>query len=110
MGWPAGQEMDVLELMVSRPDREWYGLELVKAAPDKLGRNTIYVVLMRMVARGYLTGREETDAEQTRRGPKRRLYKFTAYGKAQFDARVAAERAAEESMKASGAIKPANAI
>lgn len=106
MDLPNGQEMTILEDLSG--GRERYGLELVKRNPKKLGRTSIYVVLTRMVARGLLETRLETDEEQTSRGPKRRLYKITGYGLAAYQARLAAEVAAARAFK--GVAKPKGAM
>ena len=97
-----GQEFAVLELLAGC--REKYGLEMVKLEPKRLGRASIYVVLTRMVARGMLEDRLETDAEQKTRGPKRRLYKITGYGLKIYRARMAADAAIAKAMQ--GAEEP----
>ncbi len=105
---PVGQEMIILEMLIG--NKELYGLEMVANSQDhprgKLGRNTIYVVLTRMVARGFLSARMQTDAEQPAPGPKRRLYKITAYGQAAYAAKLDAEHAAAGLR----AIKPVGAM
>lgn len=101
-----GQEHTVLEIL--RDGREWYGLELQKHDPVRLGKASIYVVLTRMVARGYLVARLETDAEQKARGPKRRMYKITEYGLHIYKARQAADAAVAKAMQ--GSLKPEGAF
>jgi DNA-binding PadR family transcriptional regulator len=112
-GLPSGQEMVILEELLGArrhadPEPEMYGLEMVKRRPKELGRTSIYVVLTRMVAHGFLQARLETDQEQKVRGPKRRLYKVTNYGAKMYDARRAADRAAAQALR--GVLKPAGAM
>ena len=95
LGLPTDLEMIILRLLLARPGSELYGLQMVRADPDNLGKTSIYVLLTRMIARGFLESRYETDKErqkQAGRGPKRRLYKISAYGEQQYKAREAAER------------------
>ena len=77
--WPRYDWHTILDQLSD--GREMYGLQMVEAAPDKLGRNSVYVILMHMNATGALSARLETDVEQKRRGPKRRLYKITDVGR-----------------------------
>jgi DNA-binding PadR family transcriptional regulator len=107
-GLPTDLEMIVLALLIGQ--RDMYGLEMVKK-DDRIGENSVYVVLTRMVARGFVTARYETDKEANgRRGPKRRLYKITAFGHQQYDARIAGDREAAATMATQGIRKPVGAI
>jgi DNA-binding PadR family transcriptional regulator len=106
-GLPTDLEMVVLSLLLG--GREMYGLEMVKK-DESLGENSIYVILTRMVARGFVTARYETDEEKKTRGPKRRLYKVTGYGQQMYDARVAADRAAQREFVRGGYGKPEGAL
>lgn len=107
-GLPSDLEMIVLALLIGM--RELYGLEMVKK-DDRIGENSVYVVLTRMVARGFVTARYETDEETNgRRGPKRRLYKITPFGHQAYDMRIAADRAAARVFGAQGVPKPAGAL
>ena len=106
---PRGKALDVLDIMIEEPNREFFGLELVRMSNKKLERNSIYMVLTRMVAFGFLEGRLETDEERQRdniRGPKRRLYKITNYGKKMHAAHCAAEKV----IRTGRAMKPAGAM
>ena len=107
-GLPTDLEMVILMLLLS--GREMYGLEMVKRDPDKLGENSIYVILTRMVARGFLKARYETDEEKKVRGPRRRLYKITPFGEQMYDARVASDKAAERVFARGGQLKPEGAL
>ncbi len=90
---PSAQEKVVLDLLTRGSGNRWlYGLEMVKMDPSKLGRTSIYVVLTRMVARRLVKTRLETDAEQKTRGPKRRLYQATEYGRKVYEAALEADR------------------
>ncbi len=91
MRLPTDLEMIVFMLLLAARGGELYGLEMVHK-DNKLSENSIYVILTRMVARGFLKARYETEQEQKVRGPKRRLYSITAYGKQMYDARCDAER------------------
>lgn len=73
------QEATILMLLATKG--EMYGLDMVHAAPDILGEDSIYVVLTRMMGRRLITARYETHAEQKYRGPLRRLYKITDEGR-----------------------------
>ncbi|AGK57040.1 hypothetical protein HYPDE_26798 [Hyphomicrobium denitrificans 1NES1] len=77
---PSEQEHSVLDVMIVRPRREMYGLEIQRAAGNTVSKNTIYIVLARMVARGYLSSRDETWDERPEPGPRRVLYKITGFG------------------------------
>lgn len=91
MRLPTDLEMIIFTLLLAARGREMYGLEMVHK-DDRLSENSIYVILTRMVARGLLKARHETEEEQKFRGPKRRLYSITEYGKQMYDARCDAER------------------
>jgi DNA-binding PadR family transcriptional regulator len=59
--------------------RERFGLDLVEAAKGRIKRRSIYVLLARMEAKGFVESRQEergTDAA----GLPRRLYRATSYG------------------------------
>ena len=93
-GWLTDQEATILALLVSK-GAEMYGLEMTRAEAKSLSANTIYIVLTRMVAKGYLASRMETDGEHDKRGPKRRLYKMTSYG----EQMLAAHRLGDEAVQ-----------
>jgi len=100
MRLPTEQEVYVLELMTDK--QEHYAWNLVKMSEGVLSQNSIYVVLMRMVARGLLKDRletrEELKKEGPRRGARRRQYKVTGEG----IYRLQAYRAAEKVLKDAG--------
>ncbi len=102
-GLPTDLEMIILVMLLG--GKEMYGLQMC-SDDDRLGVNSIYVILTRMVARGFVTARYETDKEKKERGPKRRLYKISDFGKAMYDARLAAQR----SIARSRVTRPAGAI
>ena len=58
---------------------ERYGLELVDASGGRLKRGSIYVMLGRMEAKGFVASRQE-DRAPGAIGLPRRLYRPTAYG------------------------------
>jgi DNA-binding PadR family transcriptional regulator len=66
----------VLDLLESS---ERYGLELVEASAGRLKRGSIYVMLGRMEAKGFVASRQE-DRVPGAIGLPRRLYRPTAYG------------------------------
>lgn len=93
MRLPTDPEMTIFVLLLGARGQEMYGLEMVhKDNSHTLTENSIYMILTRMIARGYLMARYETAEEQKVRGPKRRLYSITDYGKQMYDARCDAER------------------
>ena len=59
--------------------RERYGLELVDQSSGLLKRGSVYVLLARMEAKGFVTSRLD-DSPQPPAGPTRRLYAATPYG------------------------------
>src|SRR2546421_161056 len=108
---PSGQETDVLELFASQPaGTEMYALEMVRKSPKELGRTSIYVVLTRMLVHGLLEARLETDEEQKVRGPKRRLYKMTKYGRKLLETRRAVNKTAQGGIRIATALKPRGAL
>jgi DNA-binding PadR family transcriptional regulator len=76
----------------------------------RLGKTSIYVLLTRMIARGFVTAREESEHEKQGRGPRRRLFSITGYGQQMFEARLAADRAAERAIARGGQMKPEGAL
>jgi DNA-binding PadR family transcriptional regulator len=59
--------------------REHFGLELVDASEGRLKRGSIYVMLGRMEAKGFVESRQERRVAGAI-GLPRRLYRATAYG------------------------------
>jgi len=78
-----GKEVIILRLL--KNTTEMYGMEIVSQKPNELRHSSIYVLLTRMLAHGYVTARVETDDEQLQAGPKKRLYKTTKYGSAMLE-------------------------
>lgn len=70
-----GATLDVLETLLAA-DGELYGLKVAEATDLKAG--TVYPILGRLEARGWLLSRWETARPE--RGPRRRLYQFTPDG------------------------------
>lgn len=58
---------------------ERYGLELVDASGGALKRGSVYVILARMEAKGFIESRQEERAPGAG-GLPRRLYRATPYG------------------------------
>jgi DNA-binding PadR family transcriptional regulator len=58
---------------------ERFGLELVEQSAGGLKRGSVYVILSRMEAKGFVTSRLD-DSPQPPAGPTRRLYAATPYG------------------------------
>jgi DNA-binding PadR family transcriptional regulator len=65
--------MDLLE------GRERFGLELVDASGGTVKRGSVYVLLARMEAKGFVESRQEERQPGTS-GLPRRLYRATPYG------------------------------
>jgi len=63
-----------------------------------------------MLVHGLLEARLENDEEQKVRGPKRRLYKITKYGRKLLEARQAADHAAQSRIQMAIALKPRGAL
>lgn len=81
----SGKEAVVLELLLEKPAREMYGLEMVADSRNKLKRGTIYVTLDRMEDKGYVQSRLEEPRPNVS-GLPRRLYRVTGYGQKIFRA------------------------
>jgi DNA-binding PadR family transcriptional regulator len=76
----------LLEVLLSDPAREWYGLELIDATAMSSG--TLYPLLHRLTADGWL---ERTrDVQSDAGGTGRRMYKLTGLGARAAAATVAA--------------------
>lgn len=58
---------------------ERYGLELVDASGGTLKRGSVYVILARMEAKGFIESRQE-ERQRGASGLPRRLYRATSYG------------------------------
>jgi PadR family transcriptional regulator PadR len=72
-------------------DGELFGMELVRACG--LGAGTVYPILRRLAAEGWVTARWEAREEaQAAARPARRYYELTSRGRAQAVHRLAAER------------------
>jgi DNA-binding PadR family transcriptional regulator len=65
--------LDLLE------DGERFGLELVDASAGQVKRGSVYVLLARMEAKGFIASRQEERAAGAI-GLPRRLYRATPYG------------------------------
>ena len=86
------QTLQLISLLLSDPELEWYGLQLAGEAGLKSG--SVYVVLARLEQAGWLTSRwEEIDPAAEGR-PRRRLYTLTGEG------RRAGAEAVEQHIKA----------
>lgn len=73
---PSAKELVVLGMLASK--REMYGLELVQASGGKLGRGTIYVTLMRMEDKGYVSSKQLMDEKSS--GLPKRVFSITGFG------------------------------
>ena len=90
MRLPTEKELVVIEVLLD--GTKTYAWDIVKKADGQLAQNGIYVILMRMVARGLLSDELE-EPVPNRRGPRRRLYSLTADGVAAREAYLAATKA-----------------
>jgi PadR family transcriptional regulator len=78
----SAKEYLIMSELVASPS-EMYGLELVEQSKGDLKRGTIYVTLIRLEKKGYISSKREP--ERPGIAP-RRLYKPTALGKRVFEA------------------------
>src|SRR5688572_3590219 len=72
----SGSESLLLDLL---EDSERFGLELVERAGGAVKRGSVYVLLARMEAKGFVESRQEERAPGTMGRP-RRMYSTTSYG------------------------------
>lgn len=73
----------VAAVFIKNPTAERYGLELIRSSGSTKG--TVYPMLANWTARGWLTDRDETDAEMAQRrepGARRKFYLLTDAGRA----------------------------
>lgn len=73
---PSPKELLILEMLAGK--KEMYGLEMVHASGGKLARGTIYVTLMRMDEKGYVTSRQVK--EENVSGLPKRVFSITGLG------------------------------
>jgi DNA-binding PadR family transcriptional regulator len=72
------KERLILELLTAKQDR-MYGLELVAQSGGRLKRGTVYVVLGRMLRKGFVEVEPEKHADDSGLVP-RRMYRATGLG------------------------------
>ena len=72
----SGTESQVLDLL---QDGELFGLQLVEHSRGTLKRGSVYVLLARMEAKGFVDSRQE-ERQPGAIGLPRRLYRATDYG------------------------------
>ena len=72
----SGTESLLLDLL---EDRERFGLELVERSHGAVKRGSVYVLLARMEAKGFVESRQEERAAGAI-GLPRRMYRATSYG------------------------------
>ena len=77
-------EAHALELVIARG--ELYGLEIADSSEGAIPRGTVYVLLARMVKKGFVESRSEARGPNTR-GMPRKLYKATGLGEKALHAR-----------------------
>jgi PadR family transcriptional regulator, regulatory protein PadR len=70
--------VDVLETLSTEPARAWWGFDLARACG--LPTATVYGVLARLEDAEIVSGEFETEAPETLKRPRRRLYRFTPAG------------------------------
>ena len=68
----------VLRALLADPGREMYGREIMQAA--SLATGTVYPILARLQAEGWISVREETIDKRAEGRPARRYYKLTESG------------------------------
>ena len=81
------QTLRVLTAVLSRPQEQIYGLEIVRSA--SLASGTVYPVLARLELAGWLTSEWEAVDPAIVGRPKRRVYRLTALGEAEARAILA---------------------
>ncbi|MGW0970246.1 PadR family transcriptional regulator [Streptomyces sp. NPDC002516] len=87
----------VLEaLLAATPDQPAWGLSICQDAD--LGSGTVYPILERLLAHGWITAREEIGDHPGR--PPRRYYELTGAGRASAHAALDARRARRSSSSA----------
>jgi PadR family transcriptional regulator, regulatory protein PadR len=74
---PSTKELIILDMLAGK--KEMYGLEMVKTSDSKLARGTIYVTLMRMDEKGYVTSRQLM--EENVSGLPKRVFSITGLGR-----------------------------
>ena len=97
------QLVRVLDVLLDDPTSEHYGLAVANAAGLRSG--TLYPIMARLEKAGWLESRWETD--DTARGPRRRLYRFTTLGLAQAPPLVNARRLPAAAGRKSMLLRPA---
>jgi DNA-binding PadR family transcriptional regulator len=95
------QLLALLDVVTDDPTREWYGLELMAATG--LSSGTLYPLLHRLVADGWLVRTQEKPSEKG--GASRRLYRLTAVGATATSAR-APSSSGQYVKRARTAVKP----
>jgi PadR family transcriptional regulator, regulatory protein PadR len=73
---PSPKELIILDMLAGK--KEMYGLEMVQASSGNLARGTIYVTLMRMDDKGYVTSRQLM--EENVSGLPKRVFSITGLG------------------------------
>jgi PadR family transcriptional regulator, regulatory protein PadR len=73
---PSAKELLILDMLAGKKDM--YGLEMVNASGGKLARGTIYVTLMRMEDKGYVTSRQMKENNVS--GLPKRVFSLTGLG------------------------------
>lgn len=73
------QTLQLIGVLLSEPEAEWYGLQLAGEAGLKSG--SVYVVLARLEQAGWLTSRWEEIDPSVEGRPRRRLYALTGEGR-----------------------------
>jgi PadR family transcriptional regulator PadR len=68
----------VLRALMAAPDREMYGLEIMRGLT--MGSGTVYPLLDRAADAGWVTARAETIDPQAKGRPPRRYYRITDAG------------------------------
>jgi len=101
------QTVHLLEVLLADPAKEWYGLELMEATGLKSG--TIYPLLHRLRAEGWLAGDRETIDPAEAGRPRRQLYRLTGAGESA--ARRATDHgAAARGNRAPGVLRPGGSV
>ena len=74
----SGALLKVLATFMDGPSEERYGLELIRATRLKSG--TLYPLLERLEAAGWLASRWDEPGQSHSGGPRRRFYRLTGEG------------------------------
>jgi DNA-binding PadR family transcriptional regulator len=89
------QTLRLLEVLLTDPTHEWFGVQLMEAADMKSG--TAYPILHRLEADGWLSSAAEDIDPKIEGRPRRRFYKLSGIGQREAESVVEGRRKQAES-------------